>query len=498
MRNGLKGFVFALLALSFCVSTRQQAAAEAYATISKCKKAISSSIPGFARGKVMALQVKCEKLRLSGKIDPSIDCHDIAKVHAWIAGGEAKVNRTIIKKCCGRDRRCGTFDDLSLSSIGWGRSNCPNFENGNCDNTLENPADVGECGLCVAEAAVDQLHNFTNGKFHIKPFDKALSKCQLALSKAVAAFFRAKSAALQKCRSAMLPACPDPKAMLAIAIAEGKAGTSITKYCSLYTPDEIGFAQQCPSVKVPNGGPSCAGEILSLDNIIGCILCVAEFKVDCLDALSNPMMIGYPQECNPTPQATPIPTRTATVTATRTVTPTATVTATSTRTSTPTQTATPTRTVTPKRTKTPTPTPTPTVTTTPCDTVTPTATATPTRTATSTPILTPTHTPTPTATATSCPDTDGDGYTACTDDCNDSDPQIYPGAPERCNSVDDNCSGKVDEWPTPGGPESGQVCYKSLNGKCYQGATVCHFGSTPHTLVCQEDLSQEVSPDHCT
>ena len=47
-----------------------------------------------------------------------------------------------------------------------------------------------------------------------------------------------------------------------------------------------------------------------------------------------------------------------------------------------------------------------------------------------------------------CVDEDSDGvFVNCgaSLDCNDGDPSVHPGAPETCNSIDDNCSGDIDE-----------------------------------------------------
>lgn len=42
-------------------------------------------------------------------------------------------------------------------------------------------------------------------------------------------------------------------------------------------------------------------------------------------------------------------------------------------------------------------------------------------------------------------DIDKDGFTTSQGDCDDNNSAVYPGAAEVCNSVDDNCSGQVDE-----------------------------------------------------
>ena len=168
-------------------------------------------------------------------------------------------------------------------------------------------------------------------------------------------------------------------------------------------PADIGFAGTCPNVAVP-GGAACGGSVTTLADLVGCVSCVTEFKVDCVDRVAVPAFAPYPVECNGTPTATPTPTpRTTTPTPTPTETATPTPTDTPTATATATSTPTPTPTATPTESPTPTPTEsaTPTVTSTPTATATPTPTATPTATATATPADT--ATPTPTATGTETP-----------------------------------------------------------------------------------------------
>ncbi len=46
------------------------------------------------------------------------------------------------------------------------------------------------------------------------------------------------------------------------------------------------------------GGPSCANPAVdTLDELVDCVNCVTEFKVDCLDALAAPLVKAYPPEC---------------------------------------------------------------------------------------------------------------------------------------------------------------------------------------------------------
>jgi len=183
-------------------------------------------------------------------------------------------------------------------------------------------------------AAVDQAVELYYGS--LTPSDpkteKALNKCQLAIGKSAITFLSAKSNALTKCWAAVSKGkgtapCPVPgdgKAEAAITKAASKRDASIVKACggpdqTLGTPDdftadEIGFADDCLNATVP----TCASApVQSLGDLIECVDCITEFKVDCADGAANPAFVEpYPERCNPARTATPTPTLSPTPTPT--------------------------------------------------------------------------------------------------------------------------------------------------------------------------------------
>src|SRR5262249_20851531 len=147
----------------------------------------------------------------------------------------------------------------------------------------------------------------------------ALNKCQQAIGKATAKFLIAKDKSLAKCWDARFngkhgDTCPNAgaavgstaqKAAVAIGKAEAKKISAICKACGGadkacdaaivapeggvfpgsghaddLTPAAIGFPAACPDVKVPGGGPFCDGQVNTLSELIECVDCVTEFKVD--------------------------------------------------------------------------------------------------------------------------------------------------------------------------------------------------------------------------
>ena len=368
-------------------------AATAHADPVKCQRGILKESGKFAQAKMKALK-KCEEAILKGKI-PNQDCHLELKASESIAKAVTKLDAGIDKACGGADKDCGTAgDNDSLASIAW-PAVCPGFEGG-CTNAISNCDDIATCLECINEAAIDQAIDLYYGSAVPSSPGSPSNKCQIAIGKAGAAFFASKTKALGKCWDARLNgkhsnscvpnAAGDGKYLGAITKAETKKVDTIQKACNVagVSLGSVGFASHCPTVTIPDSTlQNCGGSIGNIDpNVIDCVDCMTEFKVDCEVDLAVPAFVPYPAQCvgvppTPTPTVTPTPTATAT----RTPTPTATRTATTT----PTPTLTATRTPTPTATKTTTPTPTPTITVTP--TVTATKTATPTPTVTATPSL---------------------------------------------------------------------------------------------------------------
>jgi hypothetical protein len=66
-----------------------------------------------------------------------------------------------------------------------------------------------------------------------------------------------------------------------------------------FTPAAIGFLPVCPTVKVPGGGPFCDQPVNTLADLVECVDCVSEFKIDCADRNRVPALEGYPCECVP-------------------------------------------------------------------------------------------------------------------------------------------------------------------------------------------------------
>jgi hypothetical protein len=332
--NGGTNGTASLLGLTFQVSLSPSVKAA-----TKCRGAIVSAAAKFVQAKAKALQ-KCEEAKVKGTLAPNTVCKDEpVKTVPAITKASTKLSSTIAKACGGQDKVCGLHvpdsDDIDLDLIGW-HIDCPNFENGSCTNPINTCGDIHTCIECISEAAVDQAIglyygtlNPTNAKSKDKT-EKALNKCQATIGKTAAGFLAAKSKALAKCWGAVNKAgagtCPDTTAAAAIAAASSKKDAAIKKAClrpdkAPFTPADIGFPATCMDV-TPPGGSSCGGVVngSSLQDLIDCVDCVTEFKVDCADRAAVPAFVApYPAECNlGTPVATPtvIATPTPTVTAT--------------------------------------------------------------------------------------------------------------------------------------------------------------------------------------
>ena len=361
------------------------------------------------------------------------------KTQDAITKASGKLHAGVQKACGGADKLCSTTgDNDSRASISW-PATCPDFEAKGCTNAISDDCDtISTCLECINEQAIDQAISLYYDSLNPSSAGSDLNKCQIAIGKNTSAFFSSKTKALGKCWDAKLngkpvvscvrPATGDGKYIAAIDKAELKKQTGICKACGGddqacdgsgdFSPALIGFSGNCPAVA------ACGGPVTTLAQLVACVDCVTEFKVDCEVPLAVPGFQPYPGMC-PGAVATATPTttatRTPTPTPTRTATPTPTATVTATRTATPTPTATATAT----RTATRTPTPTVTATALP---------ATPTATRTQTPTATRTVTPTPTVTST--PAACGNGVVDPGEDCD-----TAGGAPTSCQNNSNTSAG---------------------------------------------------------
>jgi hypothetical protein len=272
---------------------------------------------------------------------------------------------------------------------------CPGFESevacrftiDDCGGAGSSGSGVSDCLLCINDAAVDQAMDLLYGDLDAANFGaiddpaKTRNKCQQAFVKSASKFLLSKSQTLGKCWAALDQAkagfssshalgCIDSSGTTAakIAKAESKKIAGICNKCGgagkrceqtigpvtgdgladdLDPQTEIGFGTACPVAILPYPpGTDCStlddlpsgstnDVIDSLEELVRCIDCVLEYKVDCIDRAAVPHHQGLPMPCAATPTITATPTVTITPTPTLTATPTLTPSPTPTVTSTP-------------------------------------------------------------------------------------------------------------------------------------------------------------------
>jgi hypothetical protein len=293
-----------------------------------CQRAIAEASATFFRRKATALQ-RCEQRKVVGRLDPTTDCASDPRTARLIARFGRSLDLAIASACGGDDLTCGTSDDPALADSGWGDVDaCPNFESGSCTNAIADCGDIATCVECVGEAAADQAARLYYGALVTSEFGTGseVNLCQVVIGRATTRFLRDKSSALADCRSLELgpgnPHCEQRAARL-IEAAERRKVDAICAACGGadgacgggddVTPAEIGFVASCPDV-TPPGGTSCAGAIGDLEDLVACVDCVTEFKVDCVDRLSVPTLESYPPECNAGGSTTTTPTSTSSTT----------------------------------------------------------------------------------------------------------------------------------------------------------------------------------------
>jgi len=282
-------------------------AGAAHATPGQCERTIIKETRVYAQ-KVMQKRRWCEDANLfsGGALG---DCsEDGFFVTFKIASLKAKFRKHVEAAC----------RNETLASIGWDIGRCPNFEGGTCSNPIGSVNDIPDCILCINEAADSQALSLYYDGLTVPP-PTGLRACQRQIGASSSSFFSDKLKALTRCELRDLsgnlpgPCSADPKTQQTIEALEQKTTSILCSRCG--GPDnhcgggddptttDIGFTSTCPDVTIP-GGPPCGRPVASLSDLVSCVTCVTEFKVDCLSALVAPTLMPYPTECQEVPCGT--------------------------------------------------------------------------------------------------------------------------------------------------------------------------------------------------
>src|SRR5207249_4399754 len=114
-------------------------------------------------------------------------CATAGDVVSVQARARTRLTRKINARCGGADRTCGTADDESMVSIGWGAiGTCPGLKGATCNNATSNCNDIATCFMCVGDAAAEQTAALDYGSFNSGEFGtgSAANFCQRSLGKA--------------------------------------------------------------------------------------------------------------------------------------------------------------------------------------------------------------------------------------------------------------------------------------------------------------------------
>jgi YVTN family beta-propeller protein len=291
-------------------------------TCVKCQRTIAKESAKLAKARSKAL-LTCERRKIKGQISAGTDCDLEPTTAQKMSKAASKMTAKIDKACGGDDKVCNGDPSEDIPAVlGWGGF-CPNLESGGCDNAIDTCGDVAACLTCIHSAATSQANDLYFGSMFIPTVDVTLRKCQETIGKEAQKFQEKKAKYIQKCWDKRLlgkhgDTCPDAgapvgtearKAADRIAKAESKKVAKMCKACGGadklcngagdFDPQtQIGFQATCDDVTIP-GGASCSGSVTTLQDLVDCVDCVTEFKVDCMDRATVPEFETYPAECNP-------------------------------------------------------------------------------------------------------------------------------------------------------------------------------------------------------
>ena len=319
----------------------------AHADPIKCQRSILKESGKFAQAKIKAL-AKCEEAVLKGKFPPATNCHIEAKAAGCDHQGGDQAPRRGPEglRWCRQDllddrRQRLARVDLVAGHVSRLRGqglhqrdqrrlqydlDVPRVHQRASDRSGDQPV------LRLAESLVGGI-----GSEQVSDRDRQEHFRVLLVEDEGAREVLGRAAATASRSSrAYGPTTGDGKYIAAIDKAELKKQTGICKACggddqacdgsATLSPALIGFSGNCPAVA------ACGGPVTTLAQLVACVDCVTEFKVDCEVPLAVPGFQPYPgsvsgRRCDGRPRrrpppgpATPTPTRTATPTPTATVT----------------------------------------------------------------------------------------------------------------------------------------------------------------------------------
>ncbi len=305
----------------------------AHASPSGCARGIALASARYVQGRAKAIQ-RCEDAKTKGKLRASTVCTNDPRTATALGALATKLFVTINLACGGANRNCGDTDDEPLAPVGWGGGvHCPDLESSGCTNVVATCSDVSACLRCIGDAAVDRTMSLVYGAMAATEFGTGsrANRCQQVIGSATARYLRARSKILQRCWDGGLvgshavpcPAPGDGKAAFLLDQAERRKVASICKACGGpdglcgggdgVGPSQIGFAATCPEV-APLAGSGCGATIGTLDELVRCVDCVADFRTDCADVAAIPSLVGFPVTCNPNPTTTTTSTSSSTTT----------------------------------------------------------------------------------------------------------------------------------------------------------------------------------------
>jgi outer membrane protein assembly factor BamB len=321
----------------------------------KCRRTAAKESVNLVQQRAKSI-CKCEVAKITGTLPASTVCiRDDAKTVSQLDKAAVKMAAKIEKTCGGVDKACDgqLSGEVGAANIGFGAA-CGGLEGlGRCvggtaagdvctvDGDCSGGGTCVGCGAaiaseacggaitcldCVASVATKQLDDLLSRNLvATDPLTQSeANKCQQEIQRSVWKFAIAKSKILHKCWDKRLlgkhgDVCPDAaaaegseakKAAEKIAKEETKKVAKVCAACggsdhacggspdvalaAIYNPVPV-----CPAVTLP-GPPftACGGiTVATMQDLVDCLDCVAEFKVDCTTANQVPALVPYPTEC---------------------------------------------------------------------------------------------------------------------------------------------------------------------------------------------------------